>query len=136
MARSTHTVPHTRGPGPVWTVLLAVLVTLIGLGPSASAGEYPRVPGGAMSAAGAASAQSEPYADRADPAAPTATVRGPREATGERHTPPVPGPGTSRGAETDPLRPAQPPAPAAGPPAPGQPAPRHGVRAPPSLSGN
>ncbi|WP_433544265.1 hypothetical protein ACQPZG_03515 (plasmid) [Streptomyces sp. CA-294286] len=134
MARSTHAVPRTRGPGPVWAVLLAVLVTL--LGPSAAGNEHPRTPVGAAGAVGSAAVQSEPYADRADPAVPTVAVRGSRDGTGERHTPPLSAPDTARGARVVPLRPAQPPAPTAGPCAPGHAAHRHGVRAPPSPSGN
>ncbi|NEC91022.1 hypothetical protein [Streptomyces sp. SID12501] len=135
MVRFTHTVPGTRDPGPglVWAVLVAVLVAL--LGPSVLGSEHPRVPGGAVAAAEAVPTQGEPYADNADPDDSTAAVRGHRDATGERHAPPVSAPGASHGTATGPLQPARAPLSAVDPPASEQPAIRHGVRAPPSLSG-
>ncbi|WP_328370397.1 hypothetical protein OG800_45710 [Streptomyces sp. NBC_00445] len=135
MARFKHPVSRTRAPGPglVWAVLLAVLVIL--LSPPALSSTHPSAPGGALLAAEQESAHGEPYADSPDPAASTAVVRSHRDATGERHVPPVSAPGASPDTATDPLRPAQPPVSAAGPPASEQPALRHGMRAPPSLSG-
>jgi hypothetical protein len=121
VARSAHTASRTRGPGPglVWAVLLAVLVAL--LSPSALSSTH--APGGALLAAEQESAHGEPYADSPDPAVSTVAVRSHPDATGERHVPPVSAPG------------AQPPVLAAVPPASEQPVLRHGVRAPPSLSG-
>lgn len=135
MARSAHTASRTRGPGPglVWAVLLAVLVAL--LSPSALRSTHPSAPGGALLATEQESAHGEPYADSPDLAVSTLVVRGHRDATGERHVPPVSAPGTSPDTTTDRLRSAQPPVSAAVPPASEQPVLRHGVRAPPSLSG-
>ncbi|WP_159049271.1 hypothetical protein [Streptomyces canus] len=136
MARYTRTVSRTRGPGPspglALAVLLAVLLAL--LSPPALGGTHHGAPVGALLAAGE-SAHGEPYADSADPAVSTAAVRSQRDATGERHAPPVSVPGASPDPATDRLRPTQPPVSAARPPTSEQPALRHGVRAPPSLSG-
>jgi hypothetical protein len=133
VARSAHTASRTRGPGPglVWAVLLAVLVAL--LSPSALSSTH--APGGALLAAEQESAHGEPYADSPDPAVSTVAVRSHPDATGERHVPPVSAPGASPDTATDRLRSAQPPVSAAVPPASEQPVLRHGVRAPPSLSG-
>ncbi|WP_406160312.1 hypothetical protein OG806_32195 [Streptomyces sp. NBC_00882] len=134
MARFTHIVSRTRGPGPglALAALLAVLITL--LSPPALGTTHPCAPVGTLLAA-EESAHGEPYADSADPAVTTAAIRSHRDATGERHAPPVSAPGASPDPATDRLRRAQPPVSAAGPPASEQPALRHGVRAPPSLSG-
>ncbi|NEA63985.1 hypothetical protein [Streptomyces sp. SID12488] len=135
MVRCTRTVPGARGAGAglMWAVLVAVLITL--LGPSTLGSEHLRVPGGAVSAAEATPAQGEPYAENADQADSTAAVRSHRDATGERHAPSVSAPGVSMDAATGPLQPARAPLSATAPPASEQPAIRHGVRAPPSLSG-
>ncbi|MFF7548569.1 hypothetical protein ACFZCU_33745 [Streptomyces canus] len=134
MDRCTHTVSRTRGPGPgrVWAVLLAVLITL--LSPPALGTTHEGALVGALLVA-EESAHGQPYADSADPAVSTAAVRSHRDATGERHAPPVSVPGASPDPATDRLLRAQPPVSAAGPPTSDQPALRHGVRAPPSLSG-
>ncbi|MFF0080374.1 hypothetical protein ACFYR1_11855 [Streptomyces canus] len=140
MVRCTHTVSRTRGPGPspgprpglALAALLAVLITL--LSPPALGGTHHGAPVGALLAA-EESAHADPYADRADPAVPTAAVRSQRDAAGERHAPPVAVPGASPDPATDRLLRAQPRDSAAGPPTSEQPPLRHGVRAPPSLSG-
>ncbi|WP_329247877.1 hypothetical protein [Streptomyces canus] len=138
MARYTHTVSRTgtrtRGPGPglALAVLLAALLTL--LSPPALGGTHHGAPVGALLAA-EESAHGEPYAHSGDPAVSTAAVRSHRDAAGERPAPPVSAPGASPGPATGPLLPAQPPASAARPPTSEQPALRHGVRAPPPLSG-
>ncbi|WP_433919510.1 hypothetical protein OIE50_33610 [Streptomyces canus] len=132
MVRCTHTVSRTRGPGLALAVLLAALLTL--LSPPALGGTHHGAPVGALLAA-EESAHGEPYAHSADPAVSTAAVRSHRDAAGERPAPPVSAPGASPGPATGPLRPAQPPASAARPPTSEQPALRHGVRAPPPLSG-
>ncbi|WP_328752690.1 hypothetical protein OHT57_44620 [Streptomyces sp. NBC_00285] len=133
MARFTHSVPRTRGPGAaaVWVVLLAVLITL--LGPCVPGGEPSGVRGGAVVVAD--SVHGESYADNADPAVSAAAVRSHRDAAGERHAPPVSAPGASPATGTAPLPPARSPVAAAGPPVPEPPAHRHGVRAPPLSSG-
>ncbi|MFJ9737146.1 hypothetical protein [Streptomyces sp. NPDC101166] len=136
VARFTHTVPRTRGPGPdlVRTVLLAVLIALLGM--SALGGGHPRAPGGALLVAvEKSSAHGEPHADSADAAVSTAAVRSQRDATGDRHVPPVSAPAVSPGSATGPLRPARSPVPAVAPPAAEQPARHQVVRAPPPLSG-
>ncbi|RZU18202.1 hypothetical protein [Streptomyces sp. BK239] len=136
MARFTHTVPRTRGPGPglVRTVLLALFIAL--LGPSVLGGAHHPAPVGALLAAEEkSSAHSEPHADRADQAVSTTAVRGQREAPGDRHAPPVSDPAASSGTTTGPLQPARSPVPAVGPPASEQPAHRQVVRAPPFPSG-
>ncbi|WP_158013018.1 hypothetical protein [Streptomyces sp. Root369] len=138
MVRCTHTVSRTRGPGPspgpglALAALLAVLITL--LSPYALGGTHHGAPVGALRAA-EESAHGDPYADSADPAVPTAAVRSQRDVTGERHAPPVAVPGASPDPATDRLLRAQPPVSAAGRPTSEQPPLRHGVRAPPSLSG-
>lgn len=132
MAHYTHTVSRTRGPRLAWAALLALLLTL--LSPPALGGTHDGAPVGALLAA-EESAHGEPYATSADPAVSTAAVRSHRDATGERHVPPVSVPGASPDTATGPLRPAQPPVSAAVQPASEQSSLRHGVRAPPSLSG-
>lgn len=135
MARFTHTVARTGGCGSVavWTILLAVLATL--LGSSALGSQHPRLSKGAVAAAEAAPAHSELYADRADPAVFTVSVRSHRDGAGQRHAPPVSTPAALPGTGANPFRLALPPPPAIGPPASEQPAHRYGVRAPPALSG-
>lgn len=135
MARFAHTAPRTRRSGSVavWTILLAVLATL--LGSSALGSQHPRASKVAVAAAEAASAHSEPYADRADPAVSTVSVRSHRDGAGQRHAPPVSTPGALPGTGADPFRLALPPPSAIGPPASEQRAHRYGVRAPPALSG-
>ncbi|MEU4167256.1 hypothetical protein AB0F46_10245 [Streptomyces sp. NPDC026665] len=85
-----------------------------------------------------ASAQSTTQATDGDPAL-TAALRNHRDAVGERggecRLPPVFAPGTSRGPAVHPLQPTRPPHAAVVPCASGQPSHRHGVRAPPRLSG-
>ncbi|WP_458248613.1 hypothetical protein [Streptomyces sp. MAI_2237] len=138
MARSAHTVPRTRRSrwAVVCVVLLGLVVTL--LGPSALGGGHPRVPDGPVPAAGTVSAHApvhrgEVLADDADPDVHTVAVRSHRDATGERPAPPAPTPAASGTAGS--CGPAQPPARPAALPAQEQPAHRHGVRAPPPLSG-
>ncbi|GGJ42237.1 hypothetical protein [Streptomyces lacrimifluminis] len=135
MARFAHDVPRTRGQGlaAVSAALLAVLIIL--LSSSVLGSEHRRVQSGAVFVAEAVSAQSEPHADNADAAVTTAAVRPHRDVTGDHPAPPVLDPGASRGTAAGPLRPAQPPFSTVGAPASAQPAHRHGVRAPPSLSG-
>jgi hypothetical protein len=138
VVRCTHTVSRTRGPGPspgpglALAALLAVLLTL--LSPPALGGTHHGAPVGALRAA-EEPAHGEPYVDSADPAVPTAAVRSQRDVTGERHAPPAAVPGASPDPATDRLLRAQPPVSAGGLPTSEQPPLRHGVRAPPSLSG-
>ncbi|GGV27444.1 hypothetical protein GCM10010277_09000 [Streptomyces longisporoflavus] len=153
MARFAHTAARsrgpaesrTRGPAALSAVLLAVLVTL--LGPSVLGSEHPWPPGGTVAGADTAAsagsmphavdpAPSEPYAENAEPGDPAATVRSHRDATGERHAPPLSAPGASRNTAADPRPLPVAPGPAALPPASAYPALGHGVRAPPSPSGN
>ncbi|WP_284433136.1 hypothetical protein [Streptomyces sp. TUS-ST3] len=94
-----------------------------------------------LSAEADAEADAEPgqdrlHADTADPAVPTAAVRGQGEVTGERPALPAAVQGASQAADAAPLRPARPSVAVGGPPVSDHPAPGHGVRAPPSLSGN
>ncbi|MEU6765070.1 hypothetical protein ABZ916_21365 [Streptomyces sp. NPDC046853] len=157
MARFARTASRVRGPAAAMqAVLLAVLIAL--LGPSALSGEQPRVPSGTVAAvhtaasAGSAphaddSAGSTPYADdpagdepHAQSAVPglspvTVTVRSHRDATGERHVPPLSAVGTSRGTAVGPLLRTVAPRSSAHPSASAHPALGHGVRAPPPLSG-
>ncbi|MFJ6392547.1 hypothetical protein ACIQJT_33670 [Streptomyces sp. NPDC091972] len=119
-------------------VLLAVVITLIGLSvPGVEQfHEQLRAGGGPVLAAEARATHGESYAESADPAVSAAAVRGQGEVVGERHAPPVSAQGASSGFEADPLWPAQPPAEEGDPPVSEDPAHRHGVRAPPSPSGN
>lgn len=159
MARCAHTVPPTRGSGmtAVCVVLLALVVTLLSpsslftalspcslftpLSPPSVSAADARVPGGPVLAAGTASADTPvrhggPYAGDADPDGSTAAVRSHRNATGERHAPPVAAPGASSGeVAAGSLRAAHATAWAARHAASEPPTHRHGVRAPPSLSG-
>ncbi|MFF3885680.1 hypothetical protein [Streptomyces sp. NPDC001914] len=93
---------------------------------------------GAVRGTEVVSAQSGTQATDGDPAL-TAALRNHRDAVGERggecRLPPVFAPGTSRGPAVHPLRPTRPPHAAVVPCASGQPSHRHGVRAPPPLSG-
>ncbi|MFH8487684.1 hypothetical protein [Streptomyces longisporoflavus] len=136
---------RTRGPAALSAVLLAVLITL--LGPSVSGSEHPWLPGGTVTGADtAASAESmphagdpvpsEPYAENAAPGDSAAMVRSHRDATGERHAPPLSAPGASRITMAAPLRLRVAPGPKALPPASAYPALGHGMRAPPAPSGN
>ncbi|MEU0413151.1 hypothetical protein ABZ307_35790 [Streptomyces griseorubiginosus] len=138
MARSAYGVSRMRSPSAaaaVWAVLLAAVITL--LGPAAlGGGECSTGSGPGLAAgAGAGPAYGEPYADTADPALTTPAVRGQGEVAGERHTAPAAVQGATPGAGTPPTRPAPPAVTAKGPPVSADSAPRHGVRAPPSLSG-
>ena len=136
MARSAYAVSRVRGPGvtaAVWAVLLAALITL--LGPAALGGGECRAGGGSGFAAVVEPAYGEPYADTADPAVSTAAVRGQGEVTGERHAPPAAVQGATPTAGSPSMRPALPAVTTAGPPVSADSTPRHGVRAPPSLSG-
>ncbi|MDX3802642.1 hypothetical protein [Streptomyces sp. AK04-3B] len=142
MTGRTHPVPPAQGripaavPALAVAVVLAVLLVLLGP-PGAPALGDARVPapGGVTHTAGAAAAHGATHAQDTDPAVPSAAVRSGRDVTGERHTLPVPASHPPREATGGPLRAGRTPAPTAGPPAPERPAHRHGVRAPPSLSG-
>lgn len=123
MARRTHTVPPPGGPNPAAVpaaVHAVLLVLLVLLGPLGRFG--PPAPG-------------TPHAQDADPALPSATARAAVYAAGERHTPPAPAAHPPRDTAGAPLPPGRTRAPAADPPVSEQPAHRHGMRAPPSISG-
>ncbi|MEV6196398.1 hypothetical protein AB0M19_28830 [Streptomyces sp. NPDC051920] len=94
---------------------------------------------GAVRGTEVASAQSTTQATDGDPALTAAALRNHRDVVGERggecRLPPVFAPGTSRGPAVHPLQPARPPHSAVVPCGSGQPSHRHGVRAPPPLSG-
>ncbi|MEU6389547.1 hypothetical protein [Streptomyces sp. NPDC046939] len=132
MVRSALSARGPRGAGSalVWTLLLAVLVPL--LGPSAPGEAHPRTWGAAASVP---TARGETFADSADPAGSAAAVRNQRDATGERHAPPLSAPGTSPDPGTGPSHRARASVAAVQPPASLRPAHRHGVRAPPAPSG-
>ncbi|MBK3635703.1 hypothetical protein JHN52_22795 [Streptomyces sp. MBT97] len=136
MARCPHTVARAGGRSlaPVAAaVLFAVLVALSGLsalvvqGTSAGAGTAP--------AALSASVPDGPSADDARSAVSPAVARSQRDAGGEPRTPAVPALAPAPGSPAAPLRLAPVPR-AAEPSAPTRPVPRHGVRAPPSSSGD
>lgn len=97
-------------------------------------------PGGTASLGSPGGAEAPPVygdtlANHGDPAVTAAFVRNPRDAAGERQPAPAPAPGEPCGPAVDPPHPARSPLSAAGPCGSGQPSHRHGVRAPPFLSG-